>query len=429
MTERYLELIEEVRNQYRPRIIDPLIKKKLSAFGGVEITGPKSCGKSWTGINHSNSFMFLGEEEANRYAELNPQSALDGEYPHLVDEWQDVSKLWDIARRNIDFKNKKGMYIFTGSTVTPYKKTSHTGTDRIARLQMRTMSLFESGESNGTVSMSGLFDTGRTEVVSSDLNYRKVVDLICRGGWPGAIGVDDEAAIERPYDYIRSLKELDTSRVDGKRRSSTRMGYVLRSLARNNATSASISTITADIKGAGDNISEQTVRSYVDVLKKLFVIEEQDAWHPDLRSKSRIRKAGVRHFTDPSLAAAVMGAGPGILLKDVKTTGFLFETLCYRDVSVYASVLKGRVFHYRDGADLEVDEIIQLEDGRWGAAEVKLGTFEFEKAASNLIRLKNKMVEAGAEEPSFLMILNATGGAAHTRPDGIVEVPIDCLGP
>ena len=422
-------MMDDIRNHYRPRVIDPLIKKKLSAFGGVEITGPKSCGKSWTGVIHSKSFMFLGEEGVNRSVELNPQSALNGEYPHLVDEWQDVPKLWDIARRNIDFENKKGMYVFTGSTVTPFEKTFHTGIGRITRLQMRTMSLFESGDSNGAVSLSNLFDTGKTEVAGSGLDYRKIVNLICRGGWPGALGTDDETAIERSYDYIRSLKEMDTTRVDGKRRSSTTMEHVLRSLARNNATSASISTIVADIRGAGGDVSEQTVRSYIDVLKKLFVIEEQGAWHPHVRSKSRIRKMGVRHFTDPSLAAAAMGASPNILLKDVKTAGFLFESLCYRDLSVYSSAMKGRVFHYRDGADLEVDEIIQLEDGRWGAAEVKLGTFEFEKAASNLTRMRNKMVEAGAEEPSFLMILNATGGVAHTRPDGIVEVPIDCLRP
>ena len=429
MKKEHLELIEEVRRSYRPRVIDEIISKKLSAFGGVQITGPKSCGKSWTGVYHSKSFMFLGEEDINRAIELNPQSALDGEYPHLVDEWQDVPKLWDIAKRNIDFKNKKGMYIFTGSTIPPYKKTFHTGTDRIARHQMKTMSLFESGDSNGAVRLSKLFDTGRTEVADSNLDYKKAVNLICRGGWPGAMGLDDEAAIDKSYEYISSIKDLDTSRVDGVRRSSTTMELVIKSLARNNATSASISTIAADIRGAGKEISEQTVSSYIDVLKKLFIIEDQEAWHPFVRSKSRIRKSGVRHFTDPSLAAAALGAGPSILLKDTRTAGFLFESLCYRDLSVYAMASRGRVFHYRDGADLEVDSIVQLEDGRWGAAEVKLGTFEFEKAASNLTRLKKKMAEAGAEEPSFMMIISATGKVAHTRPDGIVEVPIDCLGP
>ena len=429
MTEEYLEMIGEVRNFYRPRIIDQLIKEKLSAFGGVQITGPKSCGKSWTGVFHSNSYMFLGEEEINNSVELNPQAALEGEYPHLVDEWQDIPKLWDIARRNIDFKNKKGMYIFTGSTQIPYEKTFHTGIGRFARLQMRTMSLFESGDSNGAVSLSKLFDSGRTDVASSNLDFKKAVNLICRGGWPGALEVDEKEAFRTSYDYIESLKKVDTSRVDGVRRSSTVMGLVLRSLARNNATSASVPTIAADIRSAGEDISEQTVRSYIEVLKKLFVIEEQEAWHPYVRSKTRIRKTGVRHFIDPSLAAAALGASPNILLKDTKTAGFLFESLCYRDLSAYALASRGRVFHYRDGADLEVDAIVQTEDGRWGAAEVKLGTFEFEKAASNLTRVKDKMVAAGAEEPSFLMIISATGRVAHTRPDGIVEAPIDCLGP
>jgi predicted AAA+ superfamily ATPase len=291
------------------------------------------------------------------------------------------------------------------------------------------MSLYESGNSNGAVSLSELFDTGKAANALSTMNYPKIVDLICRGGWPGALELDDAAATGTSYDYIESVIAMDTSKVDGKRRNNVTMELVLRSLARNNATSAGIPTITADIREAGGNTSEQTVRSYIEVLKKLFVIEEQGAWHPSIRSKTRIRTSPVRHFTDPSLAAAALGARPNILLKDPRTAGFLFETLCYRDLSIYVSAIGGRVFHYRDDSDLEVDMVIQLDDGRWGAAEVKLGTFEFDKAASNLMRMKNKMVASGAAEPSFLMTVNATGGGACTRPDGVAEVPIDCLGP
>ncbi|MDR3206101.1 MAG: DUF4143 domain-containing protein [Candidatus Methanoplasma sp.] len=420
---------EEIHNLYRPRIIDSCISEKLRAFGGVLITGPRSCGKSWTGINHSRSATFMGDEDANRSVALNPQSALEGEYPHLVDEWQDVPKLWDVARRNIDLAHKKGMYVFTGSSVPPLERTSHTGIGRFARMHMRTMSLFESGDSSGSVRLSALFDAGRADNAPSKMDYQQAVRLICRGGWPGALGIDDDAAIGMSYDYINSVIDLDMSRVDGKRRSRTTAELMLRSLARNNASSASISTIGADVQRAGTKISDITVNSYLEVFRKLFIIEEQTAWHPSLRSRTRIRTSPKRHFTDPSLAAAALGARPKMLLKDAKTAGLLFESLCYRDLCVYASASGGRVFHYRDNSDLEVDAVIQLDDGRWGAAEVKLGTFEFEKAAVNLIRMKKKMVAAGAEEPSFLMILSASGGGAHTRADGVAEVPIDCLGP
>ena len=420
---------EEMRKSYRPRVADQIISKELSAFGGVLITGPRSCGKSWTGLNHSRSATFMGFENNTELASLDPQTALDGESPHLVDEWQDVPKLWDIARRNIDMRNKKGMYIFTGSSAPPLEKTKHTGIGRFASVEMRTMSLFESGGSNGAVRLSSLFDTGRAETVRSDINYRKTINLICRGGWPGALDLDDETAIRIPYQYIKSIIEMDMSRIDGKRRSRTTIETVLRSLARNNATLAGNSKLTADIKSSGTNMSEPTLRSYLDVLKKLYVIEEQGAWHPSLRSRTRVRTAPKRHFTDPSLAAAVLGARPEILNNDTATAGFLFESLCYRDMSVYASASGGRVFHYRDNSDLEVDQIIQLDDGRWGAAEVKMGTSDFDKAAANLIRMKDKMIEAKVREPSFLMILNATSVAAHTRPDGVVEMPIDRIGP
>ena len=429
MEEEQSLMFEEIRRTYRPRIIDKAISEKLSAFRGVLITGPRSCGKSWTGLKHSSSAFFLGDEYTNNLASMDPRTVLKGEYPRMVDEWQDVPILWDIARRNIDFGLRKGMYIFTGSSLPPLDKTCHTGIGRFARLQMRTMSLYESGVSSGAVKLSELFSTGRTDVVHSRLNYQKAVALICRGGWPGALGLDDEKAIRMSYDYINSITELDSAKIDGRKRSVAITELILRSLARNNATSAKVSVITADMRDNSGDISEQTVRSYIEFLKKIYIIEEQPAWHPSLCSRVRIRTSPVRHFTDPSLATAVLKAGPEILWKDTKTTGFLFESLCYRDMSVYASALGGHVFHYRDNSDLEVDAVVELEDGRWGAVEVKMGRSQFDKAAANLIRMKEKMTAAGAPDPSFMMILNATGGAANIRPDGVVEVPIDCLGP
>jgi len=429
MMEPPAALSEEIRNSYRPRIVDPKISEKLSAMGGVLITGPRSCGKSWTGLIHSRSAAYLGDEDTNNLITMNPQFALDGEHPRLIDEWQDVPKLWDLARRNIDLNHKKGMYIFTGSSVHPFGKTFHTGIGRFASIRMHTMSLYESGNSSGAVRLSELFGSGKVVNARSSLDYPKTVNMICRGGWPGALGLGDAAAIGISYDYIESVKKMDTSKIDGKRRSAATMELVLRSLARNSATTVSAPTITADIQGTGGKVSEQTVRSYIEALKKLFIIDEQDAWHPSIRSKTRIRASPVKHFTDPSLAAAALGARPEILMKDPKTTGFLFQSLCYRDLSVYVSAIGGRVFHYRDDSDLEVDMVIQLDDGRWGAAEIKMGTHESDKAASNLIRMKNKMVASGASEPSFLMTVNATGGGSYTRPDGVAEVPIDCLGP
>ncbi|MCL2032118.1 MAG: DUF4143 domain-containing protein [Methanomassiliicoccaceae archaeon] len=422
-------LPEDIRSIYRPRIIDAAISRELSAFGGVLITGPRSCGKSWTGLMHSRSATFMGYGNINKLAMLEPQSALEGEYPHLVDEWQDVPELWDTARRNIDFGNRKGMYIFTGSSVPQLEKTRHTGIGRFARVEMRTMSLFESGSSSGTVKLSEVFDTGKAEIARSGMDYRKIVNLICKGGWPGALGLDDEAAMSIPYQYMKSVTSTDMLQFDGKRRSTTTAKTVLMSLARNNATLAGDSTLATDIRNTGTAISYPTTANYVDALKKLYIIDEQAAWHPSLRSRIRIYTSPKRHFTDPSLAAAVLGARPDILYRDPNAAGFLFESLCYRDLSVYASSMGGSVFHYRDNSDLEVDAVVQLSDGRWGAAEVKLGASEFDKAASKLTAFGKKMTMAGAPEPSFLMILNATGGAAHTRPDGVAEVPIDCLGP
>jgi predicted AAA+ superfamily ATPase len=420
---------EEIRHTYRPRLMDDEVSGLLSAFGGVLITGPRFCGKSWTGLIHSNSAFFMGDEYTNELASLDPKTVLKGEYPRLIDEWQDVPVLWDIAKRNIDFGSRKGMYIFTGSSLPPLDRTCHTGIGRFAAVEMRTMSLFESGDSSGAVNLSDLFLTGRTDTARSGLNYQKAVALICRGGWPATLEMDDETAIKMSYVYIDSIKKLDSARIDGRKRSAAITELVLRSLARNNATPARASVIAADIKATGGEISDQTVRDYIEFLKKIYIIGEQPPWHPSLRSALRIRTSPIRHFTDPSLAVAVLGARPETLWKDTKTTGFLFESLCYRDLSVYASAIKGRVFHYRDNSGLEADAIIELDGGKWGAVEVKMGRTQFDKAAANLIRLKEKMMDAGHSEPSFMMILNATGGVAHTRPDGVVEVPIDCLGP
>ena len=421
------EVYERVASEYRPRVIDDRVSVLLAAFGGLLIAGPKWCGKSWTGIHHSKSVFFVGDEDSAALAALDPSLALDGEQPRLIDEWQDVPKLWDIARRNVDLSGKKGAYLFTGSTIPPQKRTLHSGTGRFARIRMRPLSLFESGDSSGSVSISSLFSGNDIKNTKSDMDYRKIVGLICRGGWPASVGMDEQTALEIPLMYIESVIDSDLYRLDGKERDKTLLKLVLESLARNNATSAKLSVISNDISENGGKVSDSTILDYVNAYKRIYVIEEQKAWTTSLRSRSRIRTSSKKHFTDPSLAAAVLGATPNILVRDVRTAGLLFESLCYRDLCVYASALKGSVYHYRDNTDLEVDDIIELSDGRWGAIEVKLGTSEFDKAAKNLLALKKKVDNGKA--PSFLMILSASGGLAYTREDGVLVVPVDLLGP
>ena len=421
--------IDDVRKLYRPRIIDSAVERSLSIYGGVLIAGPKWCGKSWTGMYHSRSAVFLVKEETKRLALLDPEMILQGEHPMLVDEWQEVPNLWDIARLRIDFSKNKGLYLFTGSTVPPQRSVSHTGTGRFARLRMRTLSLYESGDSNGRVSLSDLFSGIKTETTRSSLDYSKAICLICRGGWPGSLGMDDNDALEIPRAYIDMVVNNDASYADGKRRNPMLAEKLIRSLARNTATPASINVLGRDMAEGGKRPSDATVSDYLGALKKLFLVEEQFGWGPNLRSAARIQSSPRRHLTDPSLAAAVLCDGQEELKHDPNTAGFLFESMCYRDLCVYASALGGEVFYYRDSNGTEVDFIIQLKDGRWGAAEAKMGTYEFEKAANSLLNMRAKMVARGVREPSFLIILNVTGGIAVERKDGIVEVPIDCLGP
>ena len=419
---------EEIRRLYRPRVVDPWVSRLLRISGGVRIIGCKWCGKSWTGVVHSNSSAFIGTESGRKVAEMDPELVLRGEEPRLIDEWQDVPNLWDVARMKMDFNARKGMYIFTGSSLPRRKSTSHTGTGRFATVMMRPMSLFESGDSTGVVSLSGLFNGNAVVSSPSKLNYETAVQLICRGGWPAALGMDPADALIVPKLYSESLINSDLSSFDGVKRDPGIMRNLLGSLARNNATTAKMPVLVADIAKEERSICEQTAREYLDVLKRVFVIEEQPAWAPSLRSRKRMRTSPKRHFTDPSLAAACLSAGPAMIQNDPNTAGFLFESLCYRDLSVYASSFGGHVGHYRDDSDLEIDSIVTYGDGRWGAVEAKMGYEDADDAAANLLRLKNKLAGEAAE-PSFMMVLCATGGAAYMRKDGVAVVPIDCLGP
>ncbi|MDR3247338.1 MAG: DUF4143 domain-containing protein [Treponema sp.] len=419
--------------EYRPRIMDGLLKEQLKAFGGVLLTGPKMCGKTWTGINHAGSSVFIDEDNNVQRAELSPELVLTGDPPLLVDEWQLVPRLWDKARRIIDKAHTSGLFIFTGSAV-PATGTAHTGTGRFVHLQMRPMSLFESGDSNGAVSLEALFRGEKIKPCASSLDFKKAVYLICRGGWPAGLWVDEKAALSLPRGYLQMIVESDISRVDGVSRNPARVALLLRSLARNTATMAGSSVLYRDIGEHEEKaaLSSESIDSYLNALRQIFVIDEQLAWQPSLRSKTRIRTSPKRHFIDPSLAAAALGASPEMLLQDPRTTGFLFESLCYRDLQVYSQAFHGKVYHYRDEKDLEADAIIQRDDGAWAAVEVKLGDSEFDSAAKNLLKLKQKIQPLADDSDrgcAFLMILTSSGGVAYTREDGVHVVPVDCLGP
>jgi predicted AAA+ superfamily ATPase len=382
--------------------------------------------------NQSNSDVFIDIDDNKRRALLMPDIVLSGPAPRLIDEWQDAPQLWDAARRLIDRDHKPGMFIFTGSAlpnIPADKMPSHTGTGRFAKMRMRPLSLYEENISSGSISLSELFDKNDIKPCASDINFMKAMHWICKGGWPASFWIPDENASLIAREYLEMVINEDINRIGGIKRDAALVRLFIRSLARNTATTVRASSLKADVSSReGYDISEQTIRSYYDALVRMFIIEEQEAWTPSLRSRSRLRSSPKRHFTDPSLAAAAIGATPGILSGDLLTAGFLFESLCFRDLSIYMGVLDGRVYHYRDKDGLEADAILQLPDGRWGAAEIKLGTFDFDKAAYNLLRLKRKLADE-VVPPSFLAIITASGGMAWRRDDGVNIIPIDCLAP
>ena len=417
-----------VKARYQKRITDNYISDMLKAFGGVYIIGPKWCGKSWTGMYHSNSSFLVDEEDNADYARRHPKEVLNGDFPRLIDEWQIVPKLWDAARRSVDFSDGPGKFIFTGSTTPPEDEMRHSGIGRFTKVMMRPMSLFESGRSSGSVSMSKMFDGTEKYMGRSTMSPTEAVKIICRGGWPAGLKLDDDIATMVPRSYISMISSADMSHVSGDTWQPRIMGRVLRSLARNNATEARISTLISDITSEEERISEPTAIKYLGILKSLYLIVEQEAWDPSPRSREFIRTSPKRHFVDPSLAAAALGVGHEKLMADMRLAGFLFESLCYRDLCVYVENAYGKVYHYRDRYNLEVDCVVESGDGKWGAVEVKMGSHEFDKAATNLLALKKRMASETAE-PAFLAIVSASGGGAYMRDDGVAVVPIDCLGP
>ena len=419
-------------NKYLNRIADSILQDRLAASGAVLIEGPKWCGKTRTALEASKSHLFMQDpDKAVSYlkaADIKPSLLLKGDTPRLLDEWQTAPVLWDAVRFMVDQRGKAGQFILTGSAVPMDNAVQHTGTGRISRLMMRPMSLYESMESNGSVSLQALFD-GEIEIDNfSSLTIEQIAFAIVRGGWPASIGETEKIAIRHAIDYVEAVINADISRVDGVEKNPVRVRALLRSLSRNISTLATIRTIYDDIamNNGDESISEKTISQYLRALDRIFVTENLSAWNPALRSKTAIRTSPKRQFVDPSIAAAVMRLTPSRLLDDFNYFGFLFESLCDRDLRIYAEAIDGQVFHYRDGSGLEADAVIVLNDGRWAAVEVKLGSKEIEEAAAHLLELKNKINIEKMRDPSFLMILTGTE-IAYRREDGVFVIPLGCL--
>jgi predicted AAA+ superfamily ATPase len=416
--------------KYMPRIIDRYLDDSLEASGAVLIEGAKWCGKTSTAREKARSVLFMQDPDHTssylKAADTKPSLLLEGETPRLIDEWQMAPVLWDAVRHTVDMRGETGQFILTGSAVPADNVTMHTGTGRISRMLMRPMSLFESGESSGSVSLKKLFN-GETEIEGlSSLTIEKLAFSLVRGGWPATVGQKESIALRRAYDYVDAVINYDVSKVDEIEKSPARVRTLMRSYARNIATMASISAIKNDMAGDENIISEKTIPSYINALRRIYVIEDIPAWNPALRSKTSIRTTPKRCFVDPSIASAVMRLTPQSILEDFNTFGYLFESLCARDLRVYSQVIDGAVYHYRDKSGLEADIIVHLSDGRWGAIEVKMGSKEIEEAAEHLKILRDKVDANKMKAPSFLMVLTGTE-FAYRREDGVLIIPIGCL--
>lgn len=420
--------------EYKARITDSILQRKLAGKGAVLIEGPKWCGKTTTAEQAAKSTLYMSDPENEKQnlalVDINPKLLLQGEAPRLIDEWQIAPRLWDAVRYEVDHRDAEGQFILTGSAVPPNNdEIKHTGTGRFAWLLMRPMSLFESGESNGLVSLADLF-AGKKDIVGiNSLDINKLAFLVCRGGWPRASFLADEIALDQAYDYYDAIVKTDISRVDRVRRDAERVKRLMRSYARNQGAQVSNEALKADMEvNDMGTLDTNTVISYVNALKKIFVIEEMPAWNPNLRSRTSVRSADTRYFIDPSIAVAALGVGPNDLLNDLSTFGLLFETMCVRDLRVFADAMNGCVYHYRDKTGLECDAVIHLRNGAYGLIEIKLGGDNaIEHGAQTLKKLRDKIDTDKMKVPAFLMVLTGTSKYAFQREDGVYVVPIGCL--
>ena len=418
---------------YITRLIDEQIETSLKTFSAVCIEGPKYCGKTWTALKYSNSVIYIGDPSKNfqnrTMARLDESSVLLGTNPRLLDEWQEVPSLWDAVRFVSDADNRKGKFLLTGSATPVHKGILHSGTGRISKLSMTTMSLHETGDSDGSVSLKKLFE-GKLELTQSkSVDLDELIYLTIRGGWPSNIGLDEKACLNFSKAYLKTVIEDDIYRIDEIKRDQNKIRFLVKSLARNVSTIVSNKKLISDVKEQSEvPIANETLNEYLDILKRLFIIEEQPSFSANLRSTVKIGKNPKRHFADPSLAIAAMGLTNDQLKKDLNTFGFIFESFCYHDLKIYAESIGASIYHYRDKLNREIDIVIQLSDGRWGAFEVKLGNSQIDEAANNLIKLQ-KILEndSKADSPSILVIVSGQSNIAYTRKDGVMVVPIYAL--
>ena len=422
--------------EYKNRIADQILADKLEAMGAVLIEGPKYCGKTTLATQQAKSILYMADPETKSQnlamAQTNIKRLLQGETPRLIDEWQLAPQFWDAVRNEVDKRDEDGQFMLTGSAVPPKQdEIFHSGTGRMSWLKLRTMSLWESGDSSGDVSLGALFKNADSVDGASKIDIDQLAFLTCRGGWPKAtLKKSKKAALLQAKEYYEAVYRYDISRVDDVERDPELTKRLMRSYSRNQGSQASAGTILADIRAnESDELSENTIYSYIKALKKIFVIEDSLAWNPNLRSKTAIRTSDTRYFIDPSIATAALGLGPDDLINDLNTFGLLFETLCVRDLRVYADALGGTVYHYRDKSNLECDAVVHLENGSYGLIEIKLGGDTLIKeGAENLQVLANKLDTTKMKKPSFLMVLTGVGDYAYKRPeDGVLVVPVGCL--
>lgn len=421
------------KQNYKPRIIDKQVEEYLQTFGAICIEGPKWCGKTWTSSYHANSKFFLADPSGNfqnrKLAEIDPNTVLEGAAPRLIDEWQEYPPLWDAVRYKVDQSAQKGQFILTGSATPNHKGILHSGAGRIAKLRMRTMSLYESGDSSGQISLEALCNGTLTPAMTGEVDLKNLINLIIRGGWPGSLGLPLKQAALLPQQYLQAVIDDDVYRIDDVKRNTQKMRLLLMSLARNESTTATNTLLKSDIKEKdGQDIDANTVTAYLDIFKRLFLTDNQPPFAPNVRSSVRVKQAEKRHLADPSLACALLKLTPAALLNDLETLGFMFEALCERDLRIYAESFGANLYHYQDYKNREIDAVIELPDGNWCAFEIKLGANQIDQAAANLLKIKHEFEEdKKSVPPSVLCVICGLSNAAYKREDGVFVVPITAL--
>lgn len=418
-------------SQYRPRVIDELVEQYLQAFGAICIEGPKWCGKTWTAHMHAKSAFLVSDPAGNfqnrQLAQLDPSIVLDGQFPRLIDEWQEVPSLWDAVRFKVDDQAVKGQFILTGSATPKRRGVMHSGTGRIARLRMMSMSLYESGDSTGFISLKDICNSVYETKLTGEVQLRTIAALILRGGWPGSIGLSTKNAVLIPRMYLKNVVDDDVDKIDDTKRDKAKMRLLLRSLARNESITVGKKKLKDDMMGVEkDSIDEDTITDYLDVFTSLFILENQKPYGASLRSSLSIRQAEKRHFTDPSFACSLLGiTQEDKLIGDLQTFGFMFEALCVRDLRIYAQAFGGELYHYQDYENNEIDAVIEMPDGSWSAFEIKLGANQIDAAAQSLLKIQAKFLKPA----SSLCVICGLSNAAYRRPDGVYVVPLTALRP